>query len=142
VDWREPRVGINILNSFFKPTAFGDGIVRCSDAFQFGMALGRDLKLRDILGAVTQESAKTELSTRLIWSFFELSALLEEVRLLADAALNVESPEKPLAINGDPANADTSYGEPLIEWFAKEFLQQSPAHCLFFELGLNSPFFL
>lgn len=137
-DWRDPRIGINILNGLLEPAAFGDGNVRCSDCFKFGLALGRDLTLRQVLAAVEDEKAKERVGAHLTWGFYELSALVEEVRLLADAATNVEAPDKPLALNGDPASEDASYVKPLIEWFARDFIQGGVFHSMFFEIGLNS----
>lgn len=136
-DWRSPRIGINILNDLFEPEAFRDGNVRCSDCFKLGFILGRDLFLRQILPIATDEG-RPLLHSLLRWGHYELTAILEEVRILANAANNVVAPEEPLAMTSDPSSTDISYADPIIDWLATEFLGSSPMHCRFFELGLNA----
>lgn len=137
-DWRDPRIGIAILRSLLEPDAFHDGHVRCSDCFKLGLALGRDLALRAV--RAKNESRDSRVDCLLTWGFYELSALMEEVRLLANAATNVKPPDAPFRIVGDASSDDATFSEPLVQWISTEFLQASAIHTMFFEIGLNATF--
>jgi hypothetical protein len=81
-DWRDPRIGIALLESFLVQDAFQDGNVRCSDCFRLGVAIGMDGLLRSNI----QQASGTRtgaLHCRFLWNFYRLASLLEEVQLLS-----------------------------------------------------------
>lgn len=135
-DWRSPLVAIPLLESFLAQDTFPDGNVRCSDCFNLGAALGLDFLLRQNYKA-SKGNARNAYYCRFIWSFLKISALLEEVRMLADAAVNVKGPGKPFVLSNDPNRFSQKNSNSLVAWISKEFLQNSLAHILFFNIGLT-----
>jgi len=132
-NWRDPAVGLPILQSFTKPDLFIDGNVRCSDAFRFGKLFGLDRTLRLNI----RNNDNPQLRCKFVWNRIELMTAIDEVRMLADAAENVAAPEKPLKFYGDPMVEDDKESYDFIDWMHLEFLQNSPIHNLFFDLGLE-----
>jgi hypothetical protein len=135
-DWHDPSVAIPLLSAFFAPTAFVDGAVRCSDAFQLGVALGLDIHLRRTLKRASGEMAR-KLRCRIVWAYLELKNLLEEVRLISDAARNVGNPKKPFELHSDPDFDNEENSQHLIAWIAEEFLCSEPLVIGAFQIGLN-----
>lgn len=140
-DWRDPHVGIPLLESFLAQDAFPDGNVRCSDCVKLGSALGLDFLLRQNLKG-SKKNIGNGLYCRFLWSFFKLSALLEEVRMLAGAAENVKAPDKPFVLSSDPNQYSEKNNKAFTQWISKDFLQKSFAHNLFFNIGLTGAFLL
>lgn len=64
-------------------------------------------------------------------------AAVDEVRLLADAAENVEPPTEPFRFHADPLADDETDHNRFMTWLVQEFLQRSPAHALFLQIGMN-----
>ena len=131
-DWRDPRVGLPLIQSFSRPEIFPDGVVRCSDAFRFGMMWGLDRSFR----ALFRTTSAPRYATRFAWNNIDLMAALDEVRLLAIAAENVEMPDEPLRYNADMLVDDAEGSQHMVDWFAHQFLGGSPPHILFFQAGL------
>ncbi len=137
-DWRDPRVGIPLLQSFFRPEIFADGDVRCSDAFNLGVILGLDRLLRANLkaaGAVTGG-----FYCRYLWNFWTLRAVVDEVALLASAAKNVDGPTGPIRLHENPNADDEADWLVLYNWLADEFLQESELHVRIMNLGISAAF--
>lgn len=134
-DWRDPRVGIPLIQSFTRPEIFIDGNVRCTDAFRLGVTLGLDRTLRSALKS-NPENIDTFMC-RYLWNRFDLMSALDEVRLLSNAATNVKAPELPIRFYEDPlANDDVDF-EHLVKWITSEFFQRSVLHQLCFSIGFN-----
>lgn len=132
-DWRDPRVGIPLIQSFTRPEIFFEGEVRCSDAFRLGLLFGLDRTYRLNIRAHDH----VELRCRFQWNRFELMTAIEEVRLLADAAQNVAPPEEPLHFYDDPLVDDDEDNARAMSWILTDFFQKSPIHSLFFGIGLQ-----
>jgi hypothetical protein len=63
--------------------------------------------------------------------------IVDEMRLLADAAENVSAPTEPFRFYGDPLFDDDEENRRVLQWIVTEFFQNSPSHRLFFEIGLQ-----
>jgi hypothetical protein len=137
-DWRHPSVGLPLIQSFTRPEIFFEGEVRCSDAFRLGVLVGLDRTLRFNLRRLGGNHA--ELRCRFEWNRIELMAVVDEIRLLADAANNVTPPDAPLKFYGDPLADDEEDRQRFEAWVLQQFFQESPAHGLFFELGARGAF--
>jgi hypothetical protein len=135
-DWRDPQVGITLLDSFLAPEAFQDGNVRCSDCLKLGSVLGLDFLLRQNL-AVLKGDTRRPFYCRFLWNFYKLSALLEEVRMLTSSAKNVDGPEIPYVLSNDPNRHSDENNKAFTDWLKKDFLQGSYAHGLLFSIGLT-----
>lgn len=132
-NWRDPAVGVPIIRSFTKPDLFVDGNVRCSDAFRFGKLVGLDWTLR--LNICQNDDPR--LKCKFIWNRIELMSAMDEVRMLANAAENVTSPENPLKFYDDPTLGEDSDLSELMGWLHLEFFQNSMLHIHFFNLGFE-----
>lgn len=121
-DWRDPRVGIPLIQSFTKPELFYEGEVRCTDAFRLGVILGLDRLLRLNI----QENDNPSFRARYDWNRIELMAVVEEVRMLANAATNVENPESGFIFVEDPLLDDEVEMVRFIRWLTKHFFTGSP----------------
>lgn len=132
-NWRDPDVGVTLVQSFTRPDIFIDGNVRCSDAFRFGKLVGLDWILRHNIRQIDE----AQLRCRFIWNRIELMAAMDEVRLLADAAENVSPPDEPLKFYADPTRGEESDLYALLDWLHQDFLQNSQVHNLFFDLGFE-----
>jgi hypothetical protein len=138
-DWRDPRIGIALLDSFLVQDAFQDGNVRCSDCFRLGVGIGLDALLR--MNRQQSEAANNVIQCRFLWNFYRLAGLLEEVNLLTGAAKNVAGPETPYVLSNDPTKKPAKKNTSFMEWLRKEFFQGSVPHSLFFDIGVQGAFF-
>ena len=132
-DWRDPRVGLPLIQSFTKPEIFFEGEVRCSDAFRLGLLFGLDRTFRMNI----RRRDHPGLRCRFIWNRIELMTALDEMRLLADAAQNVSPPDSPFKFYEDPLVDDEDESSRALAWILSEFFQDSPSHRLFFSIGMN-----
>tara|TARA_R100000935_G_C2824475_1_gene161541 strand:- start:47 stop:1738 length:1692 start_codon:yes stop_codon:yes gene_type:complete len=132
-NWRDPAVGLPLIESFSKPEIFADGNVKCSDAFRLGKLIGLDRTLRLNI----RKNDIPQLRCMFIWNRIELMTAIDEARMLANAAVNVAAPDKPLKFYDDPALGDDEELGTLLDWVHLEFLQNSPMHNLFFDLGFE-----
>jgi hypothetical protein len=139
-DWRDPRIGITLLDSFLVQDTFQDGNVRCSDCFRLGVAIGLDLLLRKNLKG-PDTPAKRALYCRFLWNFYRLATLLEEVQLLAGAAKNVTEPATAYVLSNNLKKGVEKNNLAFVEWIRKEFLQGSVVHGLFLDIGIQGTFF-
>ena len=139
-DWRDPRIGIALLDSFLVQDAFQDGNVRCSDSFRLGVAIGLDLLLRKNLKG-PDTPAKSLLHCRFLWNFYRLATLLEEVQLLTSAAKNVQGPKTPYVLSNNLKKQVEKKNLVFVKWVRKEFLQESVTHSLFLDIGIRGAFF-
>ncbi|PBB64600.1 hypothetical protein CK228_32475 [Mesorhizobium sp. WSM4312] len=132
-DWRDPSVGLPLIQSFTRPEIFFEGEVRCSDAFRLGLLIGFDRMLRLNI----RDHDHPGLRIRFKWNRIELMTAIDEMRLLADAAENVSPPDEPFRFYDDPLHDDDDDNERLLRWLVKEFFGGSSNHHLFFDIGLN-----
>ena len=132
-DWRDPSVGLPLIQSFTRPEIFFEGEVRCSDAFRLGLLLGLDRTLRLNI----RDHDHPSLRCRFEWNRIELMTAIDEMRLLADAAQNVSAPDEPLRFYGDPLFDDDEENRRILHWIVTEFFQSSVTHHLFFDIGLQ-----
>lgn len=120
-DWRDPSVGLPLIQSFTKPDIFYEGEVRCSDAFRLGVLIGLDRLLRLNI----RDHDNTQFRARYEWNRIEMMAAVDEVRVLANAAINVEAPERPFTFNEDPLVDDDMEGFRFIRWLTQQFLGEN-----------------
>lgn len=131
-DWRDPRVGLPLIQSFTKPEIFYDGEVRCSDAFRLGVLMGLDRVFRFNIGRWDSIG----LRARFEWNHIELMAAVDEVRMLASAALNVEPPDAPFRFMADPLADDDQEHDRFTRWLVASFLQRHAPAVSCFSVGL------
>lgn len=136
-DWRDPRVGLPLISSFTKPQIFGDGDVRCLDAFRLGVLIGLDRMARV---SIRNGATSKELECLFQWNRIELMAAIDEVRLLANAAKNVDAPEEPLKFYEDPLFDDDKSNEQFLKWLVQQFFQNETFHVRALEIGINGAF--
>lgn len=128
-DWRDPRVGLPLIQSFTKPDLFYEGEVRCSDAFRLGVMIGLDRLLRMNI----QHGDHRQLRARYEWNRIEMMAALDEVRMLANAATNVEVPQGGFTFREDPLVDDEDEMAAFVEWLSEVFFTGNrPVACCFF----------
>lgn len=137
-DWRDPSVGLPLIASFTKPQIFADGDVRCMDAFNLGIMVGLDRIARI---AMRDGEQNKELACLFQWNRTELMSAVDEVRLLANAATNVEAPEEPFRFYEDPLIDDDDDCRRFLDWIAREFLQKSPVHIRAMNIGIQGALF-
>jgi len=132
----DPEIGIPLMRSFRQPTIFHDGNVRCSDAFSLGRLLGLDRILRKNI------KANDNLNLRCLyeWNRIELMTVIDEVRMLADAAQNVKAPEKSFKFYSDPLADDEDDHERFMTWLIEEFFQNAMTHLPFFLVGYEGSY--
>lgn len=128
-DWRDPRVGLPLIQSFTKPDLFYEGEVRCSDAFRLGVMIGLDRLLRLNI----QHEDHRQFRARYEWNRIEMMAALDEVRMLANAATNVEAPEGGFTFIEDPLVNDEKEMAAFVKWLTKDFFtgNRPVAGCFF-----------
>lgn len=134
-DWRDPRVGIPLIQSFTRPDIFVDGDVRCTDAFRLGIIIGLDRSLRHSIKSA--DDALDAWKCRYLWNRFDHMSAIDEIRLLAGAATNVKPPEGPLRFHEDPLADDQEDFDRFLVWLTNDFLQNSFFHKLCFYIGIN-----
>jgi hypothetical protein len=134
-DWTHPFVGLPLIQSFTRPEIFFEGEVRCSDSFRVGVLIGLDRVLR--FNLKRHKGNHSTFRCRFEWNRVELMAAIDEIRLLADAADNVMPPDVQLRFYADPLADDESDYETFRRWLLLQFFRESPAHILFFELGVH-----
>lgn len=128
-DWRDPRVGLPLIQSFTKPDLFYEGEVRCSDGFRLGVLIGLDRLLRLNI----QHQDHRQFRARYEWNRIELMAAIDEVRMLANAATNVEVPEDGFTFIEDPLVGDEKEMAAFVKWLTKSFFTGNrPVACCFF----------
>jgi hypothetical protein len=135
-DWRDPRVGLPLIQSFTKPELFNDGDVRCSDGFRLGGILGLDRLLR--LNIQSRDDA--QFRARHTWNRIEMMAAIDEVRMLANAAINVDSPESGFTFTEDPLVDDEAEIARFIGWLTESFFTGDPAVIRCFFVGFFGGF--
>jgi hypothetical protein len=135
-NWRDPEIGLPLMRSFRQPSIFPDGNVRCWDAFQLGRLLGLDRFMRRAI----QADDNHDLRCLFEWNRIELMTAVDEVRLLADAAKNVNAPDKGFKFYSDPLHDDEDEHGRFIRWLLGDFFQDSMAHLPFFLVGYEGSY--
>jgi hypothetical protein len=135
-NWRDPAIGLPLMKSFRQPSIFFDGSVRCADAFQLGRLLGLDRILR----ANIKDDDRPALRCAFEWNRIELATAIDEVRMLANAALNVKGPELSFKFYDDPCVIDEDDHQLFVDWLLKEFFQSTTTHLPFFLAGYEGSF--
>lgn len=136
-DWRDPSIGLVILNSFFARETFLHGKVSCSDAFRLGVAIGLDIRLRDLVKK-SDGDQKEIFKCRLYWLYGELKDLIEEVMTLTNAATNIAPPSDPIEIRLNTSAEVQKAWMRTLEWLGSDFLGGYPLHKDFLWIGVNS----
>lgn len=128
-DWRDPRVGLPLIQSFTKPELFYEGEVRCSDGFRLGAMIGLDRLLRMNI----QHEDHRRFRARYEWNRIEMMAAIDEVRMLANAATNVEGPKTGFTFIEDPLVNDEKEIAAFVKWLTSEFFtgNRPVAGCFF-----------
>lgn len=128
-DWRDPRVGLPLIQSFTKPDLFYEGEVRCSDAFRLGAMIGLDRVIRLNI----QHDDKRRFRARYEWNRIEMMAAIDEVRMLANAATNVEGPKAGFTFIEDPLVDDEKEMAAFVRWLTQDFFtgNRPVAGCFF-----------
>ena len=118
-----------LIQSFTKPDLFYEGEVRCSDAFRLGVMIGLDRLLRLNI----QHEDHRQFRARYEWNRIEMMAALDEVRMLANAATNVEAPEGGFTFIEDPLVDDEKEMATFVKWLTKDFFtgNRPVASCFF-----------
>ncbi|MCW6037445.1 hypothetical protein K4A83_14355 [Spirulina subsalsa FACHB-351] len=135
-DWRDPKVGLPLIQSFTKPELFYEGEVRCSDAFRLGVLLGLDRLLRLNI----QHADLPRYRARYEWNRIEMMAAIEEVRMLANAASNVERPENGFTFIDDPLADDEEEAARFVNWLTRDFFGRNVTVVRCFFVGFFSGF--
>lgn len=139
-NWQDPSIGLALVDRFFEPRFFANGLVWCADALNIGILIGLDISLRRAyaLSAAAGSPSAGIFLARLIWVQADLKIAFEEVRLLTDAAKNVVAPDSPISLGKKydlPTNEDWS---PAIGWLAEQFFRGSPIHAKYLSIGINA----
>jgi len=136
-DWRDPNVAIPLITQFSQPLLFNSGAVRWSDAFQLGVYSGLDRLLRINLRQAPDIRSAAPLQCRFIWNRMDFMLAIDEMRLLADSADNVDPPAKPLEFYADPLVDDEEPFDRYVEWTCEKFLGGEVGHVNAFLCGLE-----
>lgn len=132
-DWRHPTTGLWLIRNLFEPSFCGDGVVRPSDTFRLGLALGHDNYLRYV--ARNSPKRPKNIEAAMFWNFSTLESYMDEIFILARTAKTIAGPALQIKISPD-VDYEIDH-DPLIEWITSEILQSDRLHIKFFYLGLN-----
>lgn len=138
-DWTDPWIAIPMFNDFFGKSMFGGGHVNASSSYRLGCLLGADWSLRHTIKA-NNHAEETPLHCVHLWNQIDLLAAIDEVSLLANSAVNVESPNHPLRLRVGLEPMDPGDFSALTDWLTEQFLQDDDLHVALFRTGLVAPF--
>lgn len=139
IDWREPLLGLYLLDDATGMHPFRGGRFDCSGMFQFGLRLGTlgSLALRARAAAQADDPPRS-LPASMWWAAAGLYAALVEVQQRYYSAAGLDEPFPPLPSGGiDSAEATVQWTEAMADWMSAHFLgKYHPMHRSFLQMGL------
>jgi len=139
-NWQDPSIGLALIDRFFEPRFFPNGLVWCGDALNIGILIGLDISLRRAYALSAADGSPTAeiFLARLAWIQADLKNAFEEVRLLAIAAKNVDAPDSPISLGKKYDVLTNEDWIPAIEWLAEKFFCSSAIHVKYLSIGINA----
>lgn len=137
MDWTHPLVAMPLLNTISGNIPFPEGVVRCSDAFKAGIALGLIETLAGLIAPPPE--AGHPLKAMQEWAFLEALHVSIELSEIYKASTTITQAPPPLSY---PMEFRVSSVKALSHWILTELLGPDyPLHQASFVLGHKGAFF-